>query len=205
MVADAKLKTGPDDNSSTSPTDPEDAGYPKRSNSLSQLSNIPETRRVSYSKELERAARHIVSQRLPISRRSKLHRAEPINTDIRTFSSQGNLHKSVYGELGLEVTDYPPNQHSHIPRSTSSVSNSSKKQFQLVIKELPPPVPLRVRHEDIIATPEPIIAVRKPATTKSARMTNTSQVDSKLIPAKPAAWSPGPAIQQYASNASHRK
>ncbi|KAJ1914882.1 hypothetical protein H4219_004592 [Mycoemilia scoparia] len=155
VIADAKLKTETEDGFSTPPIGEFDIfDAPKRSNSLSQLSRIPETRRISYTNELERAARHIESQRLPISRRSKIHRAIPIN----------NHNGSKLQGLPSNSNIYSKQQNDSISRHSmpaSIFSKSQKEASMLVISELPPPVPLRVRHENIVANPEPIITVRK--------------------------------------------
>ncbi|KAJ2722885.1 hypothetical protein GGI07_003012 [Coemansia sp. Benny D115] len=128
---------------------PDMAGRAKRANSLPGLMQVPETREVSYAELQRRAARPVQVSKTRKPRARLVHRAERV---VRGGSKPG--------------VPEPPRKKA-APQHKRTGSRADLDQ-QLVRVELPPPVPLRVRREQVRIVLEPLIIVRPPLQGKSA-------------------------------------
>ncbi|KAJ2805280.1 hypothetical protein H4R20_002158 [Coemansia guatemalensis] len=122
--------------------DAESLARAKRTNSLPGAIQVPETREVSYRELQRKAARSVEVTRAAKSRARVVRRAERM---VRGGTQPTTARK----------------RHGHHRRAASRAADM---ELQLVCVELPPPVPLRVRREQVRAAPEPLIVVRRAAT-----------------------------------------
>ncbi|KAJ1724657.1 hypothetical protein LPJ53_001085 [Coemansia erecta] len=117
----------------------------KRANSLPGLMQVPETREVSYKELQRKAARHVELKKSRKSRTRMVHRAERMVLG-------GSQPNNARGDAGQD-----PRKRAMHKRAGSRADMDQ----QLVKVELPPPVPLRVRREQVRFVPEPLIIVRQ--------------------------------------------
>ncbi|KAJ2681850.1 hypothetical protein H4R19_007248, partial [Coemansia spiralis] len=121
------------------PLDPETIARAKRTNSLPGIMEVPETREVSYHDIQRKAARPVELKRAAKPRARVVHRAE----------------RMVRG--GTQATG--PRKRHH----RRGASRAPDMEQLLVRVELPPPVPLRVRRQQLRTAPEPLIIVCRPS------------------------------------------
>ncbi|KAJ2401749.1 hypothetical protein GGI23_001186 [Coemansia sp. RSA 2559] len=133
--------------------EPDAIARAKRANSLPGLMQVPETREISYKDTQRRAARRVVLKRSSRSWARVVRRAERV---VLSGSQQPPQHPS--SQHGRK------RHHGH--RRAPSRADMDR---QLLKVELPPPVPLRVRREQIRFAPETLIVVRRPAAQSVAR------------------------------------
>ncbi|KAJ2787480.1 hypothetical protein GGI15_000667, partial [Coemansia interrupta] len=117
----------------------------KRANSLPGLMQVPETREVSYKELQRKAARHVELKKSRKSRTRMVRRAERMVLG-------GSQPSNARGDAGQD-----PRKRAMHKRAGSRADMDQ----QLVKVELPPPVPLRVRREQVRFVPEPLIIVRQ--------------------------------------------
>ncbi|KAJ2079325.1 hypothetical protein H4R24_003857 [Coemansia sp. RSA 988] len=122
--------------------DAESLARAKRTNSLPGAIQVPETREVSYQELQRKAARSVEVTRAAKSRARVVRRAE----------------RMVRGGTQPATARKRHGQHRR------AASRAADMELQLVCVELPPPVPLRVRREQVRAAPEPLIVVRRAVT-----------------------------------------
>ncbi|KAJ2368097.1 hypothetical protein H4S01_001778, partial [Coemansia sp. RSA 2610] len=123
--------------------DPEAVARAKRTNSLPGIMQVPETKEVSYRDLQRKAARRVEVKKAARSRGRVGRRAE----------------RMVRGGTQTTGRTDGRRRHGHHRRAGSRAD----MEQQLVRVELPPPVPLRVRREQVRIAPEPLIIVRPPA------------------------------------------
>ncbi|KAJ2593967.1 hypothetical protein H4R99_005942 [Coemansia sp. RSA 1722] len=138
--------------------EPDAMSRAKRANSLPGLMQVPETREVSYKDQQRKAARQVEMRKSRRSRARMVHRAERMMLGgSQPAGSRGNAARDARR----------PTMHR---RAASRVDMDQ----QLVKVELPPPVPLRVRREQVKIVPEPLIIVRQLAKGSSGASAATS-------------------------------
>ncbi|KAJ2119746.1 hypothetical protein IW147_005629 [Coemansia sp. RSA 720] len=123
--------------------DPDVVARAKRTNSLPGIMQVPETKEVSYRDAQRKAARHVEVKKAGKSRARVVRRAE----------------RMVRGGTQPAGARADGGRRRHHRRAGSRAD----MEQQLVRVELPPPVPLRVRREQVRIVPEPLIIVRQPA------------------------------------------
>ncbi|KAJ2162654.1 hypothetical protein GGF46_000527 [Coemansia sp. RSA 552] len=128
--------------------DPDVVARAKRTNSLPGMMQVPETKEVSYRDVQRKAARRVQIRKAAKSRGRVARRAERM---VRG-GTQPPGGRSDGGGHGTRK------RHGHHKRAGSRAD----MEQQLVCVELPPPVPLRVRREQVRIVPEPLIIVRRP-------------------------------------------
>ncbi|KAJ1799382.1 hypothetical protein LPJ59_001870 [Coemansia sp. RSA 2399] len=128
--------------------EPDAIARAKRANSLPGLMQVPETREISYKDTQRRAARRVVLKRSSKSWARVVRRAERVVLG-------GSLHPAQHH------SNHQGRKRHHGHRRAPSRADMDQ---QLLKVELPPPVPLRVRREQIRFAPETLIVVRRPAT-----------------------------------------
>ncbi|KAJ2881059.1 hypothetical protein H4R27_004328, partial [Coemansia aciculifera] len=139
--------------------EPDAAARAKRANSLPGLMQVPETREVSYADQQRKAARAVAMEKAPKSRARIVHRAERMVLG-------GTQPASQRADDGHGVRK----RHTH-----KRAGSRADMDQQLLCVELPPPVPLRVRREQVKMVPEPLIIVRRPATKSRAEDSKTPE------------------------------
>ncbi|KAJ1944357.1 hypothetical protein GGF37_002233, partial [Kickxella alabastrina] len=132
----------------------------KRATSLPERMQVPETKEVSYRDLQLKAARPVELKRARKSRARMVHRAERMM-----------LGGSKSGNARSDDTHESLASHSH--NRTGSRPDIDQ---QLIKVELPPPVPLRVRREQVRIVPEPLIIVRQLAKHQQSIGRPTQQV-----------------------------
>ncbi|KAJ2493867.1 hypothetical protein IWW37_000253 [Coemansia sp. RSA 2050] len=139
--------------------EPDAAARAKRANSLPGLMQVPETREVSYADQQRKAARAVAMEKAPKSRARIVHRAERMVLGGTQPASQRT-------DDGHGVRK----RHTH-----KRAGSRADMDQQLLTIELPPPVPLRVRREQVKMVPEPLIIVRRPAKKPRAEDSRTPE------------------------------
>ncbi|KAJ2549034.1 hypothetical protein EV175_004599, partial [Coemansia sp. RSA 1933] len=130
-------------------SEPDAMARAKRANSLPGLMQVPETREISYKDTQRRAARRVVLKRTSRTRARVVRRAERV---------------VLGGTQQPGGTHHARKRHGH--RRAPSRADMDQ---QLLKVELPPPVPLRVRREQLKLAPETLIVVRRPSTRPAAQ------------------------------------
>ncbi|KAI9477367.1 hypothetical protein LPJ55_001760 [Coemansia sp. RSA 990] len=129
--------------------DPDVVARAKRTNSLPGIMNLPETKEVSYRDIQRKAARKTELKKAPKSRGRYARRAERmVRGGTQPSGARSGDGQSQGGRR----------RHGHHRR----MGSRADMEQQLVRVELPPPVPLRVRREQVRIVPEPLIIVRPP-------------------------------------------
>ncbi|KAJ2665405.1 hypothetical protein IWW48_000294 [Coemansia sp. RSA 1200] len=149
-------------------TEPDAMARAKRAHSLPGLMQVPETREISYKDTQRRAARRVVLKRSSRSRARVVRRAERVvlgGTQQPLSSSSGNHHHGGGRK-----------RHGH--RRAPSRADMDQ---QLLKIELPPPVPLRVRREQIRFAPETLIVVRRPSKRPAPRSSTDATSEQKMV------------------------
>ncbi|KAJ2767620.1 hypothetical protein IWQ56_003258, partial [Coemansia nantahalensis] len=119
--------------------DPETIARAKRTNSLPGIMQVPETREVSYRDIQRKAARQVELKRAAKPRARVVRRAERM---VRGGTQPTGVRKRHHRRAGSRAPDME----------------------QLLVRvELPPPVPLRVRRQQLRMAPEPLILVCRPS------------------------------------------
>ncbi|KAJ2852618.1 hypothetical protein IWW36_000247 [Coemansia brasiliensis] len=177
--------------------DPDIVARAKRTNSLPGIMSLPETKEVSYRDIQRKAARKAEFKKAAKSRGRYARRAERM---VRG----GTQPSGARGGDG-------PNQggrrrHGHHRR----MGSRADMEQQLVRVELPPPVPLRVRREQVRIVPEPLIIVRPPVAQVLADDVNTTEqkiqrVHNQLLGAQAVLSRHNSVMRQAASKGSANK
>ncbi|KAJ1890570.1 hypothetical protein LPJ66_007398, partial [Kickxella alabastrina] len=132
----------------------------KRATSLPERMQVPETKEVSYRDLQLKAARPVELKRARKSRARMVHRAERM---VLGGSKPSNARSD--------------DTHESLPSHSHNRTGSRPDIDQQLIKvELPPPVPLRVRREQVRIVPEPLIIVRQLAKHQQSIGRPTQQV-----------------------------
>ncbi|KAJ2457270.1 hypothetical protein GGI03_006146, partial [Coemansia sp. RSA 2337] len=143
--------------------EPDAAARAKRANSLPGLMQVPETREVSYADQQRKAARAVAMEKAPKSRARIVHRAERMVLG-------GTQPPSQRADDGHGVRK----RHTH-----KRAGSRADMDQQLLCVELPPPVPLRVRREQVKMVPEPLIIVRRPS--KKSRAEDSKTPEERIL------------------------
>ncbi|KAJ2636130.1 hypothetical protein GGF40_003190 [Coemansia sp. RSA 1286] len=165
--------------------EPDAMSRAKRANSLPGLMQVPETREVSYKDQQRKAARQVEMRKSRRSRARMVHRAERMMLGgSQPAGSRGNAARDARR----------PTMHR---RAASRVDMDQ----QLVKVELPPPVPLRVRREQVKIVPEPLIIVRQLAKGSSGASAATAgaaaaSFSARALPQQQQSGETGTAEQQ---------
>ncbi|KAJ1965707.1 hypothetical protein GGI12_000568 [Dipsacomyces acuminosporus] len=147
--------------------DPDALARAKRSNSLPGVMQVPETKEVSYEELQKKAARQVEFKKAFKSRARVVHRAE-------RMALGGSLPSE------LRAGDAPGShgggrrRHGH-----KRAGSRAEMDMQLLKVELPPPVPLRVRREQVKQVPEPLIIVRRPS--KKPKQEGKESAEQELL------------------------
>ncbi|KAJ2825551.1 hypothetical protein IWW50_002799, partial [Coemansia erecta] len=136
--------------------DPDVVARAKRTNSLPGIMQVPETKEVSYREVQRKAARQVEVKKAARSRGRITRRAERM---VRG----GTQPTGARGDGGRR-------RHHH-----RRAGSRADMEQQLVRVELPPPVPLRVRREQVRIVPEPLIIVRQPVVRPLADDVSTTE------------------------------
>ncbi|KAJ2509646.1 hypothetical protein GGI11_005789, partial [Coemansia sp. RSA 2049] len=149
-------------------TEPDAMARAKRAHSLPGLMQVPETREISYKDTQRRAARRVVLKRSSRSRARVVRRAERVvlGGTQQPHSSGSGSHHHGGGRK----------RHGH--RRAPSRADMDQ---QLLMIELPPPVPLRVRREQIRFAPETLIVVRRPSKRPAPRSAADATSEQKMV------------------------
>ncbi|KAJ1666922.1 hypothetical protein EV178_001836 [Coemansia sp. RSA 1646] len=146
--------------------EPDAISRAKRANSLPGLMQVPETREISYKDTQRRAARRVVLKRSSRSRARVVRRAERV---VLGGTQQPGSHHHHHQSGGRK-------RHGH--RRAPSRADIDQ---QLLKVELPPPVPLRVRREQIKFAPETLIVVRRPSKYGQLRIPADVTSEQKML------------------------